>query len=77
MNAQSPLSKDDPLLIAWKAHQQTPEYDNSKRWAQTFMLCNSRDDPSKVEVQYCSLEGSLWAMFVAGWNARADFSASG
>lgn len=45
--------KDSPLMVAWEAHKRSEEYANSKRWA------------AKPE----HLEGSMWAQFLAGWNA--------
>lgn len=57
MPTSTPLPKDHPLIIAWEAHRKTEEYANSKKWA----LTNDHVD------------GSLWALFAAGWNAaRAE-----
>ena len=72
MTVSTALSKDDPLVIAWEAYRQTEEFDNSKRWAQTFHISNTRDEPTGLRVDHPSLEGSLWAMFMAGWNARGE-----
>lgn len=57
MPSSAPLPKGHPALLAWEAHKKTEEYENSKRWAAM---------PEHVE-------GSLWALFWAGWNAaRAE-----
>lgn len=48
--AQSPLSANHPLMLAWEAYKATDEYANTKRWA---------SHPEHAE-------GSLWAAFVAG-----------
>lgn len=50
-----PLPSDDPILLAWQAYSAGEEYENTKRWA------------SKVE----HIDGSLWAAFLAGWQAHA------
>lgn len=51
MPAMTPEPKDSPLMKAWEAYKQTPEYANTKQWA------------SKEE----HTEGSLWAAFSAGF----------
>lgn len=62
MSAQTPLPKDDPLIVAWEAHKATEEHANDVRWA-------------KVEAHTV---GSLWSAFEAGWRAReATLSAAG
>lgn len=48
--AMSPVAEDDPLMIAWRAFQATPEYANAYKWARY------------VE----HIEGSLWCAFLAG-----------
>lgn len=53
MSAMQPVPADHPLMLAWAAHKQTDNYANSKRWA--------------ANEQH--LDGSLWALFDAGWNA--------
>ena len=52
------VPKDHPLMIAWTAYQATDEYANAQKWAMTT-----------YEGQHPYLEGSLWAMFVAGYKA--------
>lgn len=69
MSVSAALSKDDPLMVAWNAYKETTDFDNAKRWAQCVNISNTRDDTASLRVQHPHLEGSLWAMFVAGWNA--------
>lgn len=47
------LQEDHPLMIAWKKHQESDDFANSKKWAAY---------PEH-------LQGSLWALFMAGWKA--------
>lgn len=54
MSTQAPVPQDSPLMIAWKAYKATPEYANALRWG-TYQE---------------HTEGSLWAAFEAGFNAR-------
>ena len=53
MNASSPVPADHPLMVAWNAHKATEAFANSKRWA--------------ADANHA--EGSLWALFLAGWEA--------
>ena len=53
MSTSTPIPQDHPLMRAWNAHKVTPEYANSKSWAQHAE----------------HVEGSLWALFMAGWTA--------
>lgn len=53
------LPKDHPLVKAFEAYKETPDYRNSFRWA---AHPEHRD-------------GSLWAAFEQGWNAREKHSA--
>lgn len=50
------VPSDHPMMIAWKKHQSTDEFKSSKNWAK----------------EHEHLDGSLWALFVAGWNAAHD-----
>ena len=59
MSAEKPLAKDDPRMQAWKAYTQSAEFVNSRRWAIT----------SKQTVEYPNLDGSLWAVFIEGFQA--------
>jgi hypothetical protein len=53
MSVMSPVPKADPLMVAWEAYRQTDDYANTKQWA----------------IQADHTEGSLWAAFMAGFQA--------
>ena len=53
MTANTPCPPDHPLMVAWTTHQATGDFANSKYWAAY---------PEH-------LQGSLWALFMAGWMA--------
>jgi len=55
--AMTPVADDDPIMIAWKKYQATDDFANTSQWA---------TNPKH-------LQGSLWAVFLSGWNARAAF----
>ena len=55
MPAETPISNDSPLMKWWNEYKDSESYKNSKRWA--------------VNPEHT--EGSLWAAFVAGWEAAA------
>lgn len=65
MPAEQRLSDDDPRMIAWKAYQATPEYANRRKWARHVSV--SADGEQRIEHPY--LDGSLWALFLAGYQA--------
>jgi len=50
---QTLAAEDDPLMVAWKAYQQTAEFANSK----------------KLAAHEQHLMGSLWAVFESGFRA--------
>jgi hypothetical protein len=52
--AMSPLPKDAPVMIAWEAYKVTDGYANTRNWA-----LNEKH-----------VDGSLWAAFLAGHEAR-------
>lgn len=60
MSLMAQVPTDHPLILAWNAHKATAEYENSKRWAQHAE----------------HLEGSLWALFMAGWSAAQSQAVS-
>lgn len=79
MNAMAPCPSDSALMKAWEAHQATEEYANSLKWAVQYI---PRDDPEELERAWATganpftyrmklqaAEGSLWALFSAGWKA--------
>lgn len=81
MNAQAPVPKDAPLMIAWEAYKETDDYKNSHSWATRFI---PDDDPAEVErvrasganyfgkeQRIMAVEGSLWAAFMNGYQGQA------
>jgi hypothetical protein len=60
------------MMIAWKAWQASEDYDNAKRWAQELSIKSNGPKLAAWTAEHPHLEGSLWAAFVAGWNARAS-----
>lgn len=60
MSTQTVVPKTDPLMAAWEKFQSSKDFQNAKGWA--------------AHPEH--LQGSLWAMFVAGFRAatkRAGF----
>jgi len=77
-NASAPCPEDHPLMIAWNSHKQTDEYKNSKHWALAIQPMIQVGDPDADRKRYQlmpvdqreqHIEGSLWAVFCAGYNA--------
>lgn len=60
--AMAPVPEDHPLMQAWKAHQASDEFRNSKQW----VVVGSQTNHDEYVM------GSLWALFVAGWQARGE-----
>jgi hypothetical protein len=54
MPTMTPVAADDPLMIAWKAYQETEDFANTLNW-----LGKDGQDP----------KGTLWAAFMAGFKA--------
>lgn len=69
-DVQRAVGEDEPLMIAWKAYQATPEFSNTKQWAETMQL-TIRTGP-EIKIDHPHLQGSLWACFVAGYTAGKD-----
>jgi hypothetical protein len=77
--ANAPCPPDHPLMKAWTAYQETEDFNNSLYWATTQTLARQeRADEhgvppeanritEEMRVQYA--KGSLWAAFMAGFNA--------
>lgn len=61
MSTSAQVPQDHPLMRAWNAYKATPEYANSKIWAQHAE----------------HVDGSLWALFMAGWQAAIDAALRG
>lgn len=70
MPTMSLVPDDHPMMIAWKAHQATDEYANSYKWVTT----DKNYPTAETYRQY--VEGSLWAMFTAGFKAGTERAAS-
>ena len=62
MPVEMKLPDDHPLIVAWNAYQETEEYSNSRKWV------NNPDAQHQL--------GSIWAFFMAGWNAANERAAS-
>lgn len=73
----SPCPPDHPLMIAWTAYKDTEDFKNSLHWATTdTVMRQERADelgipnqpaPKEMREQYAL--GSMWAAFMAGFNA--------
>jgi hypothetical protein len=51
MGTESPLSKDSPVVAAWRDYKQSPEFANSLNWAK----------------QDARILGSMWVVFYHGY----------
>ena len=60
MTTEAPVPEHDPLMIAWREHQKTEDFANSKRWA--------------AHPEH--LQGSLWGVFMAGFYYGTDAARS-
>ena len=65
-DAMRAMSKDEPLMQAWEAFLKTEECANAKKWAET---CEFRYHDGELAVAHQHLQGSFWAVFMAGWIA--------
>lgn len=59
---------DSPLMIAWNAFKASDGYANTLKWARHVAI-RERETNALIEIQHPHTEGSLWAAFMAGWNA--------
>ncbi len=59
MPVMSPVPQDHPLMIAWTAYKQTPEYANTCRSATRATHPDHAD-------------GCLWAAFEQGWRLATE-----
>lgn len=53
METMRAIPSNHPMMLAWHKLQESPDYVNTRNWAKY---------PDHVD-------GSLWAMFMAGWEA--------
>lgn len=58
---------DHPLMIAWEKYRATEEAANSDKWARTIQI--SEPMQGQIIVTHPHTEGSLWAAFMAGFEA--------
>ena len=63
-DTMTPMSADDPRMIAWTAYQCTVEYKGTLKWA---LDTNAPGDRRQRYV-----DGALWAAFVAGFDASQE-----
>lgn len=54
MPIETPVPKNDPLMVAWLAYKATEDYVNTRKWA----------------LHEEHVDGSLWAAFASGWWAQ-------
>jgi len=80
--AIKPVPADHPLMIAWTAYQSSEGYANSYKWATAGIdpPPAANGDPTANRCTADSyrkfVEGSLWAAYIAGFNAATERAAS-
>lgn len=80
--AMTQCPPDHPLMIAWQAYQATEDYQNSYKWATAGIEPPPvvRRDPNAnyptADSYRQYVQGSLWAAFMAGFNAATERAAS-
>lgn len=73
MGAMSPLQEDHPMMVAWEAFKGSDDARSAMFHAQVIQISPPEwGSPSGVQVDHPRLEGSLWAVFRAGFNAGVD-----
>jgi hypothetical protein len=70
------LPDDSPLMIAWEAYKRTDGYANTLKWAR-HVAVKERETNALIEIQHPHTEGSLWAAFMAGYNAALRVPTNG
>jgi hypothetical protein len=79
-NASAAEPKDSPLMKAWEAYKLTDDYRNSLHWALRLAPHAQAGSPEQLTreekimphaTRKQNIEGSLWASFYAGFNAKA------
>jgi len=66
VNAQGPVAKDHPLMIAWTAWKGAEEGRDANKWGSAIQV-SIIDGQSTISHPH--LEGALWGAFMAGFNA--------
>jgi hypothetical protein len=61
MHEMRAFKSTEPIMVAWREYQATAEFANTKKWAR-------HPDPDYTE-------GSLWAAFLAGFQAATERAA--
>lgn len=64
MSVQRQMKDDEPLMIAWRNYQISPEYMNTVSHLKSPMF-----DAQSGKLTFPHLIGALWAIFMAGWKA--------
>ena len=75
-SAMSKLPLTDPMWADWEKYRATADYENSKHWAMRvapmFQVGEDRAavcDLMPIEQRSRHVDGSMWAAFVAGYEA--------
>lgn len=73
---------DHPLMIGWTTYQQTEDFKNTLRWATKNIVITTEataPEANRVnpeEERNRRAMGSLWAAYMAGFNAATERAAS-
>lgn len=73
---------DHPLMIAWAAYQQTDDFKNTMGWATKNIVITTAETAPEAnrvnleEERARRAQDSLWAAFMAGFNAATERAAS-
>lgn len=71
MPAEAALPDDHPMMIAWEEYRATPEAKNSDKWARHIEVSQGEALQGQIIVSHPHTTGSLWAAFVAGYEAAS------
>lgn len=73
---------DHPLMVAWNEYQKTDDFKNTKHWATKNIVITTQETAPEAnrvnpeEERDRRAMGSLWAAFMAGFNAATERAAS-
>jgi len=69
MSTMTPLPDDDPMMLAWRAFQETDDYKNALKWVQELgsITFSFNANGTRITAEHPYVEGSLWAPFIAGY----------
>lgn len=62
ISAASPANPNGALMISWNGYKTTADFANSRKWLET--------------VTHPHIEGSMWALFMAGFHAAQQQAAA-